>query len=135
MPYILILYETNSIILIDIPDSYSAVQYKEASVQTACCTPSNSIHQNCRCSYTSDVSECKDRCDVDEACKGYVDTGDWHCDLATNSDECPYDCRMENVGNFGDLDEFAECASNVAIEYLGCFIKQFSREYSILINS
>ena len=92
----------------------------------ACCTSTSQFHQRCHCE--GKVSACKDACDADASCKGYVDAGSGNCQIATTSYSCPntrglQDCSLYDQGHIDDLNPRGTCGNG----YGGCFIKQ-SRE-------
>ena len=93
-------------------------KYEIASVKSACCISTGSFAERCHCRKT-EVFECKEYCDLDKNCKGYVDRGDGYCQIATTSN-CPQSCEKHDAGNIGPIDPYATCGSG----YLGCFIKQ-----------
>ena len=105
--------------------------YKFASVISACCISENKAHEKCHCLDT-DVSQCKEWCDQDVNCKGYVEQVDNvdnvnNCQMATTSD-CPSQCQQwqgngkatVTIGNVGSIDQHATCGSDI---YQGCWIK------------
>ena len=92
--------------------------YKFASVISACCISENKAHEKCHCLDT-DVSQCKEWCDQDVNCKGYVDKGEGSCQMATTSN-CPSQCRKAAIGNVGAIDQHGTCGADT---YLGCYIK------------
>ena len=65
-----------------------------------------------------DVSACKELCDQDDNCEGYVDTTRNQCQFATTSD-CPSACKKYNYGINTTLDKYAKCGTG----YRGCFVK------------
>ena len=76
------------------------------------------FHERCVCRNTN-VAICKENCDQDASCKGYVDKGDGSCHMATTSD-CPSGCSKGVVGNVGAIDPEGNCGID---SYLGCHIK------------
>ena len=84
---------------------------------SGCCSGGNEFHERCHCSNTN-VFQCKEYCDQDANCKGYVDQGTGSCQIATTSN-CPSKCNKYNHGNVGAIDQYGTCGSN----YLGCYIK------------
>ena len=100
--------------------------YKKIYNQHGCCTSSTTYHE--RCHVSGPLSGCKEACDVDDQCKGYVASGS-NCQFATTSD-CPAKYRKYNVGSVGEISEQGTCGGG----YGGCFIKTFSGKYSILIH-
>ena len=99
---------------------------------SACCiseekpsgsTYTHEAHEKCHCLDTN-VSQCKEWCDQDVNCKGYVEQVDDvdnvnNCQMATTSN-CPSQCRKAAVGNVGSIDQYATCGSDI---YQGCYIK------------
>ena len=87
---------------------FSDPVYNIASVAASCCISEkkgngdNMFHERCVCRNT-DVAICKENCDQDADCKGYVDKGDGDCHMATTSD-CPSGCSKGVVGNVGAID-------------------------------
>ena len=69
-----------------------------------------------------DLFKCKEACNIDANCKGYVAKRGFFptCQIATTSD-CPSGFAQYNVGNVGELDINADCSKS---SYEGCFIKQ-----------
>ena len=76
------------------------------------------FHERCVCR-TTDVAICKENCDQDANCKGYVDKGEGSCQIATISN-CPSQCRKAAIGNVGAIDQHGTCGAGT---YLGCYIK------------
>ena len=74
------------------------------------------------------LSGCKEACDVDDQCKGYVAKGN-SCQFATTSD-CPANYNKIDVGNVGEISE--ECPGVTG--YGGCFIKTVSGKNGILFH-
>ena len=91
---------------------------------SSCCTTTkkgngkNEFHERCNCGNTN-VAQCKEWCDPDANCKGYVDKGDGSCHMATTSD-CPSGGSKGVVGNDGALDPDGNCGID---SFLGCHIK------------
>ena len=87
---------------------------------SGCCLVSGDFHQ--RCQAIGSLSKCKNECDIDVNCKGYVGKIGFLpvCQIATTSD-CPSSFSQDDVGNVGDLDINARCSKS---SYQGCFIKQ-----------
>ena len=96
-------------------------KYEIASVKSACCISSGSFAERCHCRKT-EVFECKEYCDLDKNCKGYVDNSYGDCQIATTS-SCPQACGKYDEGNIGPIDPYTTCGSS----YLGCFIKQIGK--------
>ena len=96
-------------------------KYKIASVKSACCVSSGSFAERCHCRKT-EVFECKEYCDLDKNCKGYVDNSYGDCQIATTS-SCPQTCGKYDEGHIGPIDPYTTCGSS----YLGCFIKQIGK--------
>ena len=99
------------------------VQYQIASVNGSCCVSEktgnkNNFHERCNCKNTN-VAQCKEWCDPDANCKGYVDKGQGDCHMATTSD-CPSGCSKGVVGNVGPIDPQGNCGIDT---YQGCQIK------------
>ena len=67
-----------------------------------------------------DVSVCKELCDKDNNCEGFVDTTRNQCQLATTSD-CPSQCQKYKSGSNATIDPNAQCKE--AHGYRGCFFK------------
>ena len=103
---------------------FSGPEYKIANVIGSCCIsekkPSgeNKFHERCHCPNTN-VLQCKEYCDQDVNCKGYVDKGEGSCQIATTSN-CPSQCRKAAIGNVGAIDQHGTCGADT---YLGCYIK------------
>ena len=76
------------------------------------------FHERCNCKSTN-VAQCKEYCDQDANCKGYVDKGEGSCQIATISN-CPSQCRKAAIGNVGAIDQHGTCGAGT---YLGCYIK------------
>ena len=90
------------------------------------------FHERCNCKSTN-VAKCKEYCDQDADCKGYVDKGDGSCHMATTSD-CPSGCSKGVVGNVGAIDPQGNCGID---SYQGCHIKgiSISNVEQIFLNS
>ena len=88
----------------------------------ACCTSKNIFHQRCHCA-VGPISKCKNYCDNDDQCKGYVayEFGNpgGSCQFATTS-QCPSGCYEGYTGNLGELDRNKKTCGN---NYGGCYIK------------
>ena len=82
-------------------------------------------HERCYCSRKR-ISQCQEECDVDIQCKGFVENGLGHCELATTSD-CPIGCVKKDVNSVGALTDSGLC--DYIGEYIGrssydgCYIK------------
>ena len=99
------------------------VYYTKQNRKSGCCIAENKVHERCQCD--ADISFCKEACDDDAKCVGYVDKigYDSHlCQMATTSD-CPNTnkCTKHNKGSDGNLLAEVFCAS--AVLYDGCYIK------------
>ena len=81
------------------------VVYRLPIKQGACAVDiggSTKFHERCQCS-NSDVSICKQHCDNDQKCLGYVGPTKWNaCQFATTS-ECPSGCSKYDKGHTGHL--------------------------------
>ena len=104
---------------------FSDVEYNIASVIASCCISekrgngeTNEFHERCVCRNTN-VATCKESCDQDANCKGYVDKGNGDCHMATTSD-CPSGCSKGVEGNDGPIDPQGNCGIDT---YQGCHIK------------
>ena len=103
---------------------FSDIEYTISSVKSSCCISEkkgngdNKFHERCVCR-TTDVAICKENCDQDANCKGYVDKGDGDCHMATTSD-CPSGCSKGVEGNVGAIDPQGNCGID---SYMGCHIK------------
>jgi len=99
-------------------DSQESKAYRKADNTHGCCTGilSHQWHQRCHC--PGHLSRCKRACDNDNNCKGYVKHSYGYCETATTSN-CPWDCKLINKGNVGELVDDATCGINFG----GCFIK------------
>ena len=98
-------------------------------INSGCCTavsdpndPIRSVlglHEHCNCK--ANVDFCKNVCDHDYNCKGYVATDTAHCHIATTS-YCPETnaCTKGQEGKSGNLNGSASCGDG----FQGCFIKQ-----------
>ena len=96
--------------------------YVKQSFKSGCCSGPNQIHEQCNCK--AHIDFCKDACDHDPNCKGYVGHGKSYCQIATTS-TCPTTngCAKFQIGNVAinqDLDGSISCGSG----YHGCYIKQ-----------
>ena len=96
--------------------------YVKQSFKSGCCSGPNQIHEQCNCKAPIDF--CKEACDRDPKCKGYVGHGKSYCQIATTS-TCPttHGCAKFQIGNVAInrvLDESHSCGSG----YHGCYIKQ-----------
>ena len=85
--------------------------------QYGCCISGNQYQQRCNCN-ESPLSRCKNECDQDVNCKGYVDTTMGTCQFATTS-PCPSGCDQYESGNIEALQSSASCG----LSYKGCHIK------------
>ena len=95
-------------------------KYDKYADAGACCISSNEWHQNCYCD--SAVTTCKELCDQDLNCKGYVNRGPNDCNIATTSDCSAIDCTGPwGIGNVGKLVRTCT-ASESSTE--GCYIKK-----------
>ena len=101
---------------------YSDVVYRLPIKQGACAVDiggSTKFHERCQCS-NSDVSICKQHCDSDQKCLGYVGPTKWNaCQFATTS-ECPSGCSKYDKGHTGHLLMDEELSYD---NYPGCFVK------------
>ena len=78
------------------------------------------FHEQCDCK--ANINFCKQACDEDHNCKGYVaHESNGYCQIATTT-TCPTtnDCKKYQYGLIGDLDPTARCGNG----FEGCFIKQ-----------
>ena len=95
--------------------------YVKQSFKSGCCSGPNQIHEQCNCK--ANIQFCKDACDHDTNCKGYVAHGKSYCQIATTS-SCPTTngCAKFQIGNVANsvLDGSISCGSG----YHGCYIKQ-----------
>ena len=92
-------------------------------VKGACAVNVNGIdtfHEACYC-ISSQSAVCHTMCELDEHCKGYVNSGTG-CHIATNS-TCQSGCSKHHVGNVGDLIVDSRL-NDLANSYEGCFIKK-----------
>ena len=77
------------------------------------------FHERCQCQ-KEDIETCKEHCDQDTNCKGFVGPTAWEaCQWATTS-ECPTGCQKYDQGHVGDLLWDEEHHSD---NYPGCFVK------------
>merc|ERR1712166_1016406 len=76
-------------------------------------------HQRCVCPPA--LAFCKDQCDKDAACVGYVSQGRG-CHYATTS-TCNAQCSTYNVGNVGAITSGGPLNENLD-SYKGCYVKQ-----------
>ena len=102
--------------------SYIELAYRAPSARGACAINtggSNQFHERCQCR-DEDISTCKDHCDDDINCKGYVGPTGWDaCQWATTS-ECPSGCSKYDQGHVGEILWDDDHHSD---NYPGCFIK------------
>ena len=96
--------------------------YVKQSFKSGCCSGPNQIHERCNCK--ADIDFCKEACDRDPNCKGYVRHGKSYCQIATTS-TCPTtnDCAKYGIGNVAIsrvLNGSLSCGSG----YHECHIKQ-----------
>ena len=93
--------------------------YVKQSLKSGCCSGPNQVHEQCNCK--ANVEFCKDACDHDTNCKGYVVHGKSYCQIATTS-KCPTTngCAKFQIGNVVNsaLDGSISCGSG----YQGCNI-------------
>ena len=83
----------------------------------------NIFHEECHCR-SSQLAICKIRCDSDENCKGYVNSGAG-CHMATTS-SCPSDCKKYHNGNIGEL-VIDGSLNDLTNSYEGCIIKYLGK--------
>ena len=84
----------------------------------ACCLTGDPAYFHERCSYKSTLQTCKNYCDLDLNCKGYVSWGS-RCQVATTSS-----CKTENDGKKYDVGRHGLLGGECGRNYGGCFIKQ-----------
>jgi len=105
-------------------------EYDQLSAKSACgVTVDGEIqfHERCQCARLSSESDvmpfCKESCDADPECKGYVERplfGWQTCQIATTS-ACPReDCKKFNEGSVGPIVEVVPETD----DYKGCFVKR-----------
>ena len=106
------------LVVIDTYFDIIVIQYIHSNDDRACCLASNNnFHQ--RCQYPLPTEDCKNFCDQDSNCKGYVQQSSSYCQIATTS-PCNHTSSGSsyNSGSTGDLG--GSCGSN----YGGCYIKE-----------
>ena len=107
--------------------------YSRTRSDSACCDSNGNAVETCQCREL-DVSLCKELCDRDDNCRGYVDTSRNQCELATTSD-CPNPCEKYKGSN-ATIDQNKKCGNG----YRGCFTKgeelkaQYHNSLSMNIN-
>ena len=89
-----------------------------------CCIGRGQYHQRCVKSGLV-LSHCKELCDADSLCKGYVTDAGSLCQLATTFN-CPSSWEKHDVGNVEDLNDSA-CGYSLN----GCYIKDGKHRHSI----
>ena len=104
----------------------TSILYKEYAAKNpdGPCCDATGYHQRCLCK-KQNVQFCKDLCDSDDFCKGYVKHGA-DCQIATTKTDCNTDCQgPENVGNQGALVDTGHCGIGESKyhKFKGCFIK------------
>ena len=67
------------------------------------------------------LSECKQKCDEDDNCKGYVEQYGGHCQIATIT-ACPSGWSLYASGNVGEIDLHGTCGL-ATMGFGGCFVK------------
>ena len=82
-----------------------------------CCLTGGKFHQRC-VGKNIPLSECKQKCDEDDTCKGYFERNGGSCQIATIS-ACPSGWSMYNRGNVGEIDSHGTCGNG----YGACFVK------------
>ena len=101
----------------------NSVQYRTPQKQGACVIEidgTETFHERCQCANT-EVNRCKEYCDTDQNCRGYVmKRKKYYCQVATTSD-CPSGCSKYNDGSIGTLVIDSQYVSQY---YQGCFIKR-----------
>lgn len=80
------------------------------------------FHQRCGCDRK--LPHCKNLCNKDKYCKGYVEeANNNYCQIATTS-RCPLHCILIDSGKIGNLSrEGNQCGEY----YGGCFIKNHGK--------
>jgi len=107
-----------------------SVTYKQANYDDACCIDSKEgegYHKRCICDDISERNQCEELCSADTLCKGYVllVRDPVECQLATDVDDCPPDCRGPyDTWNVATLDPDGQCAVPGDDWAGGCYIKQ-----------
>jgi len=94
----------------------------------ACGIAGNNFHERCHCGGNFNLAKtlafCKEKCDSDAACVGYVKYGHNQCQYATTS-TCPSDynsaCSKLNAGNVGEITPGAGATNP---NFSGCYVKQ-----------
>lgn len=96
-------------------NSESVQRYVHPQDAYACCLTNDYFHE--RCSYKLPLEECKNLCDLDPQCKGYVQWVAGRCNIATTS-PCPNGSKKYDIGRTGNLG--GKCGRN----YNGCYVKE-----------
>ena len=89
-------------------------------------------HKRCLCDYINEKNQCEELCSADALCKGYVllERDPERCQLATDVDDCPPDCRGPiHTLNIAPLDPDGQCAASGGDWAGGCYIKQGSSPF------
>ena len=97
--------------------------YNKQGIKSGCCTGNQTFHERCYCA--AKISFCKETCDKDEKCKGYVAETGGNCQIATTS-KCPETnhCSKFSLGESNDLAIDSRCGS---IDLEGCYIKKIGQ--------
>ena len=95
--------------------------YVKQSLKSGCCSGPNQVHEQCNCK--ANIQFCKDACDHDSNCKGYVVHGKSYCQIASTS-SCPTTngCAKFQIGNV--VNSVLDGSISCGFGYQGCYIKQ-----------
>ena len=98
--------------------------YKKANIDGGCCISNEVFAERCHCS--QDRYICRERCQYDDNCRGYVNKVNGDCQAITTTQCDRYSrskCKKFNEGNIADLDLSATCGTG----YEGCVIKRIGK--------
>ena len=97
--------------------------YIKQKIRSGCCTGQETYHERCFCA--AKIPFCKESCDEDEKCKGYVGDRHGHCQIATTS-QCPDNvyCEKYSIGESNELSTNYQCGPS---DLEGCFVKKIGQ--------